>query len=378
MSRVHALPGSLGRGLCADERGASTIFTALSLSAILGFVALGLNAAGGLAVKRDLQLAADHGAEAGARALRSRMAAVPVARALALDNLGDTSGNDDATVVVEWPPKTGSRAGDPLAIAVEITQPRTMLLGGFLGADLSMVKGRAVGAVIQVAPACLLALEPTPGGLSETGSGRLILDGCEAFAAGPLIPAARLPQANPYSVPAASVMACVPGTLTVSGLLVVGNGALPKAACGGVRVVAGGQLRVEGLTWRLAGPLSVEAGGRLETSGATLWTGPHPVSFAPGAKVVLGPPASGSMAGVALLGASTGASTTSRLLAGSDQILTGAILLPAQTVELAGNGADCTQVVARRVVVAGVTRLGHSCAGVGVKTIMDQRVALVE
>ena len=362
------------RGLGADERGVSTIFTALSLSAILGFVALGINAAGGLATKRDLQQAADLGAEAGARAIRSRMAAEPAARALARDNLED----EDATITVEWPPKAGSRAGDPLAVAVEIVQPRPVLLGGFLGAETSGVRARAVGAVIEVAPACLLALDPTPGAVAETGSGRLILDGCEAFAAGAMVPAARLPLANPYAVPAVTAMACVPGTLTVSTPVVVRAGAIPQARCGGVRVVAGGRLRVEGIGWQLAGPLSVEAGGGLETFGATLWVGPHPVSFAPGAEVILRPPAVGTWAGVALLGAANGPTATSRLLAGSGQTLTGAILLPAQSVELAGNAAGCTQIVARRLVVTGVTRLGHACAGTSVRTIKDLRVALVE
>ncbi|WP_448581182.1 hypothetical protein [Thermaurantiacus sp.] len=362
------------RWLSADEQGASAIFTALALSAVLGFVALGLNAAGGLAAKRDLQQAADRGADAGARALRSGVAAAPVARALAKDNLNDT----EAMVSVEWPPAAGRCAGDPLAIAVEISRPRTVRLGGLLGADVSVVRARAVGAVIQVAPGCLLALDPAPGSIRESGSGRLLLDGCEAFAAGPLTPAARLPQVNPYSVPAASTMACVAGTLTVSGVLVVRNGAEPQPRCGGVRVAPGGRLRVEGIAWRLAGPLHVEAGGRLETWGATLWTGPHPVEFAAGAQVELQPPMAGSMAGVALLGASTGPPATSRLVAGSGQKLTGAILLPTQTVELAGNAAACTQVVAGRILVSGITRLGHACAGVGVKTLMDQRVALVE
>ncbi len=368
------MPGSLWTRLGADERGVSTLFTALSLSAILGFVALGLHAAGGLAARQDLQQTADLAAEAGARALRSRMAAEPLALALARDNLGVA----DATITVERPPRSGSRAGDPMAIAVEIAQPRDVLLGGLVGVAGTEVRARAVGAVIDVAPACLLALDPARGSVTETGSGRLLPDGCEVLAAGPLVPAARLPLANPYVVPAASVTACVPGTLTVSASLRIRSGAVPPPACGGVRVVAGGRLRVEGLVWQLAGPLRVEAGGRLETDGATLFTGPHPVLFAPGAEVALQPPAHGSLAGVALMGVSTGLGTTSRLLAGSGQHLTGAILLPAQTVELAGNGASCTQLVARRVEVSGVTRLRHACAGVGVRTIRDQRVALVE
>ena len=360
--------------LRADEQGVSTLFTALSLAAVLGFVALGLNAASGLAARRDLQRAADLAAEAGARALRSRMPAEPLARALARANLGDT----EATVAVEWPPASGSRAGDPLALSVEIRQPRTVRLGAFLGAGATEAAARAVAAVVEVAPGCVLALDPSPGSIRETGSGRLLLDGCEALAAGPRTPAARLPQANPYAVPAAAPMACLPGTLTVAGSLTVRPGALPETRCGGVRVMPGGRLRVEGMTWRLAGPLAVEPGGQLETSGATLLTGSHPVTFAPGASVTLAPPASGSMAGIALLGASTGAPATSRLLAGSGQQLTGAILLPRQTVELAGNSATCTQIVARQIEVSGITRLGHACGSVGVRTIRDQRVALVE
>lgn len=367
------LPPRSPAELPADEHGASTLLVALSLSAMLGFVALGLNAAGGLAEARDLQRVADLAAEAGARALRSGRPPVPQAKAVVREHLA----MHDVRVTVEAPPGRGRKAGAPEAVAVELARKRPILLGSLLGAGDADVAARAVASVETLGPGCLLALDPDRDAILDPGR-QLHLEGCHALAAATGVPAARLAQASPYAVPADSPVACVPGTLTVAGTLLVRNGAIPQAACGGVRVVAGGRLRVEGLTWRLAGPLVVEAGGTLETSAATLWSGRHAVQFLPGARVTLSPPAHGGLAGIAILGAATGPSATSRLVAGSGQLLTGAILLPTQTVELAGNGAACTQLVAQRIAATGPTRLGHACTGVGVKTIGDRRVALVE
>lgn len=368
-----ASPSAPRPGLAADERGVSTVFTALSLAAMLGFLALGLNAAAGLARKRDLQQAADAAAEAGAAALRGGMAAAPVARGLAHARLGA-----DAEVSVEWPPARGRRRGDARAIAVEVAAPRTAILGGLLDAEAGTVRARAVSAVIEDGPACLLALDQGVGAIAETGGGRLLLSGCRALADGPGVPAARLPQANPYSIPGTPPPACLPGQLAVTGTLVVRPGQLPQARCGGIRVASGGTLRIEGLAWPLAGPLTVEPGGRLETAAATLWSGPFALDIRPGATVSLQPPATGAFAGVAVLGAASGPRATSRFLAGAAQTLTGAILLPTQAVEISGNAASCTQVVAARIRVSGITPLAHACDGTGVRPIVDRRVALVE
>ncbi|MFN7176248.1 MAG: TadE/TadG family type IV pilus assembly protein, partial [Thermaurantiacus sp.] len=52
---------SCASGLLADRRGSTAILTAFSLALVLGFVALGIEAARGLQVQRALQAAADSG-----------------------------------------------------------------------------------------------------------------------------------------------------------------------------------------------------------------------------------------------------------------------------------------------------------------------------
>lgn len=364
-------PGLIGR-LAGDERGASTVFMAVSLSAVLGIVAVGLNAAAGFQAKGRLQAAADAAAHGGALAIKTGGNPVAMAKALVLENLA----GEPVDVAVEWPPASGNEAGNPAAVRVTLSEDRPVLLASLLGHDTLVVRSSATARLDKLGPACLLALGPA-GSLDKGGAGQLQLSGCLALSAEDGVSPARLAELDPYRLNLAPPP-CTPGKLSITAPTHFAAGALLPYPCGGIEVKAGGSLSLATPVIHLTGPLVVEAGGSLTTTGTTLAVGQNAVRFEPGSSIQLKPPAAGPTAGIILLGQAGGPETLSRLLAGKAQSLTGAILLPAQQVEVAGNEASCTQVIARRITIGGATAMEHSCSGLGTRPIALQTALLVE
>ncbi len=346
---------------------------ALSLSAVLGILALGLNAAAGIQVKGRLQAAADAAAHGGALALKDGQAPAAMARAIATENLGA----EPATIDIEWPPAAGREAGNPTALRVRLSEQRPVLLASLLGLEQLTVRASATARLDVEGPACLLALGEAKESLDPGPPGVLNLDGCIALSSASNISASRLADLNPYNINLAPPV-CSPGTFTVTGTVSFGPGQSPPFRCGGIRVAPGGHLTLAGPLVHVSGPILVEAGGRLSATGATLAVGPHAVRFEPGALVDLRAPALGVTAGIIILGQRAAPEEQSRLLAGAGQALRGAIVLPSQQVLIAGNNAPCTQIVARRIAVSGATRLAHDCAADPVRTIALRSALLVE
>ena len=356
-----------------DEGGASTIFMALSLSAVLGIVAVGLNAAAGFQAKGRLQAAADAAAHGGAVALKDSMNPVAMAMAIVAEN----APAEDATAEVEWPPKSGMEAGNPAAVRVILSEPRPVLLASLMGGEGVVVRSAATARLDQKGPACLLALGEAATSLDEGPPGWLQLSGCVALSAQDGVTPGRLAQLNPYAVNLAPP-ACAPGTYTVTGAAGFAPGTAPPYRCGGIRVAAGGHLALSTPIAFITGPLVVEPGGRLTTTGTTLAVGRHPVLFEPGAIISLSPPVGGTTAGISLLGQPTAPLAQSRLVAGATQSLSGAIVLPAQALEIAGNSAPCTQAIARSIAITGPTAMAHGCAGLATRPMALQSARLVE
>ncbi len=346
---------------------------ALSLSAVLGILALGLNAAAGLQAKGRLQAAADASAHGGALALKDGQEPVAMARAIAFENLGAEA----ATIDIEWPPASGREAGNVAAVRVQLSEERPVLLASLLGLEQLTVRASATARLNEQGPACLLVLDVSEGSLDPGGAGMLDLDGCIALSSGDDISGNRLAELNPYRQSLAPP-SCSPGTFTVTGAVSFGPGQSPPFRCGGIRVAPGGRLTLAGPLVHVSGPILVEAGGRLSAPGATLAVGPNTVRFEPGAFVDLRAPALGLTAGIVILGQQAAPEVQSRLLAGAGQSLRGAIVLPSQEVLIAGNDAPCTQIVAKRIMISGQTRLAHDCADDSVRTIALRSALLVE
>lgn len=361
------------RDLHGDEQGAGTVLMALSLSAVLGILALGLNAATGIQAKGHLQAAADAAAHGGALALKDGQEPMAMAKALATENLG----TEPATIDIEWPPAAGMEAGNAAAVRVQLSEAKPVLLASLLGLDQLTVRASATARLDERGPACLLALADHPESLDPGAPGMLDLDGCIALSNSDNISASRLADLNPYRFDHAPP-SCSPGTFTVTGVVSFSPGHSPPFRCGGIRVAAGGHLMLAGPLVHLSGPILVEAGGRLSAAGATLAVGPHPVHFEPGALVDLRGPTLGLTAGIVILGQQAAPEKQSRLLAGAGQSLRGAIVLPSQQVLMAGNNAPCTQIVAKEIAITGKTLLAHDCAAYAVRTIALRSALLVE
>ncbi|MCS6987741.1 MAG: hypothetical protein NZM40_10025 [Sphingomonadaceae bacterium] len=359
----------LTASLWQDDRGATLVFVALASSLVLGVAALGLNVALSVTTKARLQRAADAGAHAAALAILAGRPPSPDAQAVALANLGGRP----ARIRIEHPPHDGPFAAWAHAVRLWVEDRRPVLLARWLGGHGLTVRSSATAVVDGIEPACLIALAPEPQALQAERE-RLQLDGCGLIEAGKLPSFPAPPPLNPYPVPPAAAP-CVPGELRVRGDLVVRSGPLP---CGGIRVDRGGRLILAEGVHALAGPLTVAPGGRLETVQATLVAGGQPLAFLPGSEVVLRPPITGPTAGVAVLGAPGPSGATGRLLAGAGQWILGAVVLPGHTVQLAGNGSPCLQVIAARILVQGPTRLSHGCQGVPVRPVRAPHVRLVE
>ncbi len=373
---------SLAGRLLADERGTTAVLTAFSLAGLLGFVALGMEAARGLHMQRTLQTAADAAARAGALALRAGGAANPAREAAAL--AADLASGAEARVA--WPPRSGPHARDPLAIEVELARPQTPVMAAFLGGSGGgAVRARAVARLEPMRAGCILALRPgLPGTIATSRPADLLLEGCEGLSAAAGIPELRLAEADPYRhllLPAPS--GCTVNALRVSGRMAVPGGQT-AVFCNGLAVVAGGELVLgPGVHVVDGGLLTVQPGGTLVADGATVilrGTGgrrPAVANILPGARVVLRAPPAGPTAGLAM--ASSGEPAPSHALASPGLAVTGAIYLPGSTLRFAGNGSGgCAQLIADQVAIAGPTRLRASCPGTGMAPILDRVARLVE
>lgn len=350
------------RALAADGRGVSAVTTAVALGAVLGVLALGLDGAEALRLHGRLQASADAAALAGASALAAGEPAEPGIRALAAANAGTQAVTLRSTVA-------------PPNVTVALESSRELLFPRLLGLGRMRIAAEATATLRQLGPACLLAIGA--GAQPITGLGLARLEGCTSISAADGLSPSRLAALDPFATLAEPPLPCRPGTHVVSSRQDLGPGMALPARCGGVRVAAGGLLRLSGGAFRLAGPLEVEAGGALQTDEAVLLVGTHPVHFAPGAGIALMPPRAGPHAGVVLRGAPAGtAHAVSRLRAGAGQSLGGALVLPAQTVEIAGNASACGLLVAKAIRIAAPTTFSLACKGGPLPAIMAADVRL--
>lgn len=357
--------------LLADERGATAVLVALTLSALMGFVALGLDATTGLLVQRRLQAAADAAALAGVLALRASDDPATAARAVAAHGAGLGARE---RVIVDRP----TSPDDPAAVSVLLEARRPALTGLFGGNDVAV---RAVARLEPGPPACVLALAATPGaGLDPATERQLRLHGCGVIAATPGLGGARLADADPWrDVPLPPSSRCDTRATLVRGAVIATAGTTPFHFCGGLAIAPGGTLRLLPGRYRVSGgPLLVAPGARLEADGATILLAPDSgMDVAPGSLVQLRAPASGSLQGLALA-AEPGRGPPVALAGGAGLSIVGAVRLPQRplTAAIAGD-APCTQIIAERIVAAGPIRLAGGCDGLA-PPIRDRVARLME
>jgi hypothetical protein len=127
-----------------DESGQTLILVALSLTCILGFVGFATDVGVLLHDKRNLQIAADAAAIAGAKRIRISTAQVKPAEYAASTQNGYTDGVNGVSVVPSYPAADGPHAGDPAYAEAIVRQTQRTFFTRLFGFASRPVSARAV------------------------------------------------------------------------------------------------------------------------------------------------------------------------------------------------------------------------------------------
>jgi Flp pilus assembly protein TadG len=146
---------------------------AMAFVALIGVVALSIDAGYLLAERRQVQNAADAAALAAARSALDNQPYVSIAQSYAKSNAGTT-----AQVTTNRPPVSGAYAGNNNYIQVTITKPVTkFFVGAVYNGDWSVSATAVAGLEPRKFDAALLALNPDAGGISTGGSTTIEVEG---------------------------------------------------------------------------------------------------------------------------------------------------------------------------------------------------------
>ncbi len=146
-----------------DEVGQTLVLTALCLGVMLGFVALATDIGLMFYSRRNMQIAADSAAVAGALDYLyngSVTSAQTVAKSASASN-NFTNGTGGTVVTVNVPPTSGPNSGSSGFVEVIVSQPIKTGFMGYFGMNSVAVSARAVAATPTAGTACIF-LKPVP------------------------------------------------------------------------------------------------------------------------------------------------------------------------------------------------------------------------
>ena len=408
------------RRLVRENAGATAVTVAISMPALLGLSALGVDVGLWYSERRLLQLAADAGAVAAARE-KGHNGPLSTMRAIAQGE-AVKNGFDSAagTIAVASPPSSGPNATDNLAVEVVLTEPTSLFFSAaFLGGPVTLGT-RAVAKPIVENEFCLLGLHPTLDravefeGSADANLGCGIASNSSSESAFHLNGAAQVsttglttvgdytattgldsatpprtysnPVIDPYAdlvVP--SIPPCAQTSLTVTGVATLS----PGVYCNGIRFEASANVTLNpGVYIVDRGSFYAAANARIVGHGVTFvmtsrtGSGFGPIEIRGGARVELVAPTSGPWTGVLFFQDPRGPSTIVNSINGNAAVeLTGAIYAPSQEIRFSGNmslSTGCLQMVGRKLTITGSAAIPANCGGTGVRPIGRVRIALVE
>jgi len=419
---------ALARRLARDEAGATAVVVGLSLSALLGFAALGLDVGEWYLLRRSAQNAADSAAFSAAAAKMAGAGDVSAQAKAVAANYGLVGGSGGVTVTVNTPPASGAYASDAGAVEVIVQRPRPSRLSQLFLRTSGVIRARAVGRVGAPGDACAIALHATAEASTlETGSANVTLAGCSlavnstsstAFqlkgsasvtAAGVYlvggysvsnnstltatngVKTGQSPLADPYAdVPIPSYTGCSYNGASLSSGTYSSDPASPTVFCNGLTLNSGVTVTLNpGIYIIDRGDLQVNGGATLRGTGVTIvLTSSTGSNYATlhinGNSVVnLTAPTSGPTQGMVFYQDRRADSSGSNVFnGGSSQSLTGALYFPNQGVTFNGGASTasngCTQLVAGSMAFQGDSTLALNCAGTGVRMAGGVPVKLVE
>jgi hypothetical protein len=149
--------------LLRDESGQTLIFVALSMTIILGFTAMAADVGTLLHDKRDLQIAADSAAIAGAveEKVSSVTGDIQASGQTASTQNGFTNGSNQVTVTINTPPANGPHAGAAGYVEAIVSQVEPVFFMKLFSFTSMTVTARAVAFDGATSSNCVLATNPT-------------------------------------------------------------------------------------------------------------------------------------------------------------------------------------------------------------------------
>ena len=153
------------------ESGQVLVLTALSMSALLGFVGLATDMGVLFRVRHNLQIAADAAATTGALYQSYGLSAATAAYMAAGEN-GVSNGVDGARVVPSAPPVSGPAAGRAGFVEAVVSRPTGTIFMSVFGFRSVTVSARAVAGPVA-GNACIYLMNKTGTDLSLQGSGTM-------------------------------------------------------------------------------------------------------------------------------------------------------------------------------------------------------------
>ncbi len=167
--------------LLRDESGQTLIFVALSMTIILGFTAMAADVGTLLHDKRNLQIAADSAAIAGAveEKVSSVTGDIQASGQTASTQNGFTNGSNQVTVTINTPPASGPHAGAAGYVEAIVSQVEPVFFMKLFSFTSMTVTARAVAFDGATSSNCVLATNPTaPDTIELQGSFNVNFPGC--------------------------------------------------------------------------------------------------------------------------------------------------------------------------------------------------------
>jgi len=413
--------------LASDQSGATAVVIGLSITAMLGFAGLAVDAGVWYTDKRAAQGAADSAAYSAAMdygAGDTTTGAKAAAKAVAAQ-YGYTNGSGGVTVTVNTPPTSGTHTTTGGAMEVIVTKAESLFFSSFFLSSAS-VSARAVAVAGTSGGGCILGLGTgdstsiSTADIALGGNATIDASHCAVYdnASGSdavdivgnaTLLASALSVVGNYSVSGG-------GTLTVTGATTTGaqvmadpyaNVATPSPGscagtnswnhdatispgtyCNGFSVSGQASITMQpGVYIINGGSFSVNGQASISGTGVTIVLTGSAGNYATatingGATVTLSAPTSGPTSGLVFLQDRNDASgQTSKINGGSNTSITGALYFPSQTLKFSGGSSSastCTQLIADQISYLGTAYFNNQCTGDGVTQIGQTNTTLVE
>jgi hypothetical protein len=343
--------------LWTEEDGQALVVVALSVSLLLGFVALAVDVGMLFRAKRNVQIAADAAAVAAALDFKynqSVPSAMIAANAATRMN-GYANGSNGVRVILSTPPADGSNTVCQTCAEVQVSVPNPTTFMSMFGFGSINVAARAVAGPVRAENSVYLLGGSDPafnnsgsitlvnGGLidnsgtadafTNAGTVSATLVGVVGGASGggtstPAPVLGILPSGDPLNRTAPQIPAVCAAALTA--------GSANPGCYNGISIAGGATVTLTPGLYVINGPFSLGALSTLTGTGVTIYlnnTTTNPITIDPTATMTLSAPTSGTWNGILFFGSSTG---TFALTGTAGSNLQGIIYLPSATLDLSG------------------------------------------